>query len=68
MEFGGTTDELKNCVKEPLTGEARRRAVDCWDVEGRADGVAWAKRFRRTFSPNLRFFGWHATTVLFIGT
>jgi hypothetical protein len=34
-------------VKEPRAGDARRRTVDCWDVEGRADGVVWAKRFRR---------------------
>lgn len=33
--------------KDPRTGEVRRRPVDCWDVEGRADGVVWAKRFRR---------------------
>ena len=34
-------------VRDPRTGETRRRPVDCWDVEGRADGVVWAKRFRR---------------------
>jgi integrase len=34
-------------VKDPRTGETRPRLVDCWDVEGRADGVVWAKRFRR---------------------
>lgn len=34
-------------MKDPRTGEARRRPADCWDVEGRADGVVWAKRFRR---------------------
>jgi integrase len=34
-------------VKDPRSGELRRRSVDCWDVEGRADGVVWAKRFRR---------------------
>lgn len=28
-------------------GQTRRRSVDCWDVEGRADGVVWSKRFRR---------------------
>lgn len=38
-----TTDRLR----DPKTGEVRRRTVDCWDVEGRADGVVWAKRFRR---------------------
>ena len=29
------------------TGERRRRAVECWDVGGRADGLQWLKRFRR---------------------
>jgi hypothetical protein len=27
-------------------GQTRRRVVDCWDVQGRADSVMWAKRFR----------------------
>ena len=34
-------------VKDARSSEPRRRSVDCWDVEGRADGVVWAKRFRR---------------------
>lgn len=34
-------------VKDPKTGEKKRRPVDCWDVKGRADGVLWSKRFRR---------------------
>jgi hypothetical protein len=38
-----TTDR----VKGPRSGVARHRSVDGWDVEGRADGVVWAKRFRR---------------------
>ena len=29
------------------TGKVVRKPVDCWDVEGRADGVQWLKRFRR---------------------
>jgi hypothetical protein len=34
-------------VRDWRTGQNRRRTVDCWDVQGRADGVLWAKRFRR---------------------
>jgi hypothetical protein len=34
-------------VQDWRTGQTRRRVVDCWDVQGRADGVLWAKRFRR---------------------
>jgi hypothetical protein len=34
-------------VRDWRTGQSRRRTVDCWDVQGRADGVLWAKRFRR---------------------
>jgi len=34
-------------VQDRRPGQTRRRAVDCWDVQGRADGVLWAKRFRR---------------------
>ena len=30
-----------------VTGAIVRRPVDCWDVEGRADGVQWLKRFRK---------------------
>jgi integrase len=30
-----------------VTGAVVRRPVDCWDVEGRADGVQWLKRFRK---------------------
>jgi integrase len=30
-----------------MTGEIVRRPVDCWDLEGRADGLQWLKRFRR---------------------
>ncbi len=30
-----------------VTGAVVRRSVDCWDVEGRADGVQWLKRFRK---------------------
>jgi hypothetical protein len=33
-------------VQDWRTGETHRRVVDCWDVQGRADGVLWAKRFR----------------------
>jgi len=29
------------------SGATQRRRVDCWDLEGRADGVQWLKRFRR---------------------
>lgn len=29
------------------TGERRRRPVDRWDVQGRADGIQWLKRFNR---------------------
>ena len=29
------------------TGEVTRRPADCWDLEGRADGVQWLKRFRK---------------------
>jgi hypothetical protein len=34
-------------VHDSRTGQTRRRIVDCWDVQGRADAVLWAKRFRR---------------------
>ena len=34
-------------VQDWRTGQTLRRVVDCWDVQGRADGVLWAKRFRR---------------------
>jgi integrase len=39
----GTTD----WAVDRATGQRRRRAVECWDVGGRADGVQWLKRFRR---------------------
>ena len=29
------------------TGSVVRKPIDCWDLEGRADGVQWLKRFRR---------------------
>lgn len=29
------------------TGQTTRREVVCWDLEGRADGVQWLKRFRK---------------------
>jgi hypothetical protein len=34
-------------VRDWRTGQTRSRVADCWDVQGRADGVLWAKRFRR---------------------
>jgi hypothetical protein len=34
-------------VHDRRIGQTRRQVVDCWDVQGRADGVLWAKRFRR---------------------
>ncbi len=34
-------------VVDRSTGERRPRAVDCWDVGGRVDGIQWLKRFRR---------------------
>lgn len=34
-------------VEDRATGKRRRRAIDCWDVGGRADGVQWLKRFYR---------------------
>ena len=30
-----------------VTGAVVQRPVDCWDVQGRADGVQWLKRFRK---------------------
>jgi integrase len=38
-----TTEQLR----DRRTGERRSRPADRWDVEGRADGIQWAKRFRR---------------------
>ncbi|MDQ6615492.1 MAG: site-specific integrase [Actinomycetota bacterium] len=29
------------------TGQRVKRPVDCWDLEGRADGIQWIKRFPR---------------------
>ena len=38
-----TTERVRDC----RTGQTHHRVVDCWDVQGRADRVLWAKRFRR---------------------
>ena len=34
-------------VKSSTAQRASGRSVDCWDVKGKADGVLWAKRFRK---------------------
>jgi integrase len=34
-------------VTDRVSGEIRRRNVDCWDVKGKADGVQWFKRFHK---------------------
>jgi hypothetical protein len=34
-------------VRDCSTEQTRSRTVDCWDMQGRADGVLSAKRFRR---------------------
>jgi hypothetical protein len=34
-------------VRDWHAGQTRRRVVDCWDVQSRANGVLWTKRFRR---------------------
>lgn len=33
--------------KHATTDRATGRPLDCWDLEGRADGLQWLKRFRR---------------------
>jgi hypothetical protein len=49
-------------VQDWRTGQTRRRVVDCWDVQGRADGVLWAKRFRAPAWPGLGRNGWTPAT------
>ena len=34
-------------VKGSTAQRGNGRSVDCWDVKGKADGVVWAKRFRK---------------------
>jgi len=34
-------------VKGSTAQRGNGRSVECWDVKGKADGVLWAKRFRR---------------------
>jgi hypothetical protein len=34
-------------VRDRRTGERQSRAADRWNVEGRADGIQWVKRFQR---------------------
>jgi len=49
-------------VQDWRTGQSRRRTVDCWDVQGRADGVLWAKRFRRAGLARTWKNGWTRAT------